>query len=553
MRKLATSQQMRDLDRAAIQERGIPSAALMERAAAALAEAAMELAEEALEPVRGSRSKRFFLPTVQGEAAVLTPEGVRSCTYTAGPPAPGEPLRAAVFSGPGNNGGDGVACARLLLEAGYAVRCFLVGPRDKLTPDTRAMEAKLVQAGGALEPYDPADPEHTAWVMGSHVLVDALFGIGLNTDIQGEALAAVALMNRSGVPVVSADIPSGVEADTGRILGHAVHAAATVTFTCAKAGHFVGKGGLCTGRLIVAPIGIPDDLAAAVNCPVQVVERGDIALPRRARDAHKGDFGRVYLLGGSADYTGAPALAARAAVRTGSGLVTVGVPQPAWAVVAAKLEEAMAHPLPAGKEGQLSLEAAQGALERISACDVCLIGPGLGRGNGVRAVVRQLLREVHAPVVLDADGINALEGHIDVLDARQGLFTVLTPHDGEFARLGGDLSGGDRLGTARRFARDHGCCLVLKGHRTITAFPDGTAFVNTTGNPGMAKGGSGDVLAGMLVSLLGQGLPARQAVPVAVWLHGEAGDRCAREKGEYGMTPSDMVEALPDVLKDFVK
>ena len=548
MRWIAVSQQMRDLDRAAIHEEGIPSTDLMERAAEALAETAMELAEEAREPVSG---KGLFLPEVRGEVSIITPEGTAACTYTKGPPVPGEPLRAAVFSGPGNNGGDGVACARLLLEAGYAVRCFLVGARDKLTPDTRAMEARLVHAGGKLEPYDPADPAQTAWALSCHVLVDAIFGIGLNTDLQGDALAAVVLMNRSGVPVVSADIPSGVEADTGRVLGEAVQAAATVTFTCAKAGHYVGKGGLHTGRLITAPIGIPDHLTAGINCPVQAVDGGDIHLPHRARDAHKGDFGKVYILGGSVGYTGAPVFAARAAVRTGAGLVAVGVPQPAWSVVAAKLEEAMPHPLPAGKEGQLSLEAAQGALEHSSACGVCLIGPGLGRGNGVSAVVRQLLREMRLPVVLDADGINALEGHIDVLDARQGLFTVLTPHDGEFARLGGDLSGGDRLGTARTFAQEHGCCLVLKGHCTITAFPDGTAFLNTTGNPGMAKGGSGDVLAGMLVSLLGQGLPARQAVPMAVWLHGAAGDRCAREKGEYGMTPSDMVEVLPELLKEF--
>ena len=222
------------------------------------------------------------------------------------------------------------------------------------------------------------------------------------------------------------------------------------------------------------------------------------------------------------------------------------------AIAAAKLDEAMPHPLPADKEGRLSLEAGALALEKLCSCGVCLIGPGLGRGNGTYAVVRQLLREARLPVVLDADGINALEGHIDVLDARQGLFTVLTPHDGEFARLGGDLSGGDRLGAALDFARRHGCCLVLKGHCTITAFPDGSAFLNTTGNPGMAKGGSGDVLGGMILALLGQGLSARQAVPMAVWLHGAAGDRCAEAAGEYGMTPGDLIRALPGVLNEHV-
>ena len=511
--RIASAQQMRQLDQTAIRERGIPSDQLMERAAAALAETAMDLAGTA-----GSG-----------------------------------PFRAVCFCGGGNNGGDGVACARLLLEAGYEVRCILVGSREKLTADTRTMEARLAAAGGRLECFAPDDAEFAAWCMEARVMVDALFGIGLNTPLRGDALTAVHMMNTSAIPVVSADLPSGVEADTGRVLGAAVQAAATVTFTLPKAGHFVGKGGVCTGKLVVADIGIPRELVDALECPIRTVEAADVILSRRARDAHKGDFGRVYILAGSVGYTGAPVLAAQAAVRSGAGLVTVGVPAPVWPVAAAKLDEAMPHPLPAGKEGQLSLDAGEAAFARLSACGVCLIGPGLGRGNSVSAVVRHLLPEIRIPVVLDADGINALEGHIDVLDGRKGLHTVLTPHDGEFARLGGDLSGGDRLGAARAFAMEHGCCLVLKGHCTITAFPDGSAYLNTTGNPGMAKGGSGDVLAGLILSLLGQGLPARQAVPMAVWLHGAAGDLCAGEIGEYGMTPSDLIAALPRVIQQHVK
>ena len=508
--RIATASQMRELDRITIHERGVPSTDLMERAAEALAGAALELAG-------------------------------------------GAPGRAVCFCGPGNNGGDGVACARLLLEAGLEVRCVLVGQREKLTPDTRAMEARLAAAGGMLEPFAPNDADFAAWCLEADVMVDAIFGIGLNSDVRGDALTAIHMMNTCDIPVVSADIPSGVETDTGRVLGAAVRAARTVTFTLPKAGHFVGQGGLCTGALTVADIGISQELVDGEDYPVRTVEPADVSLPVRARDAHKGDFGKVYILGGSVGYTGAPVFAAQAAVRSGAGLVTVGVPAPAWPVVAAKLDEAMPHPLPAGKEGQLSLEAWEAAFARLSVCGVCLIGPGLGRGNGVSAVVRHLLTEIHIPVVLDADGINALEGHIDVLDSREGLLTVLTPHDGEFARLGGDLSDGDRLGAARAFAQAHGCCLVLKGHCTVTAFPDGSAYLNTTGNPGMAKGGSGDVLAGLILSLLGQGLPARQAVPMAVWLHGAAGDLCARETGEYGMTPSDLVAALPRVIQQHVK
>ncbi|MFR4560907.1 MAG: NAD(P)H-hydrate epimerase [Flavonifractor plautii] len=364
--RIATAEQMRTLDRRAIEERGVPSLELMERAANALAEAAIDTAANA-------------------------------------------PGRAVCFCGPGNNGGDGVACARLLLEAGFEVRCILVGQREKLTCDTRAMEARLAAAGGVLEPFTPDDPDFAAWCLKADVMVDAIFGIGLNTEVRGDTLTAVHMMNTCDIPVVSADIPSGVEADTGRVLGEAVHAARTVTFTLPKAGHYVGKGGLCTGVLTVADIGIPRDLVDGEDYPVQTVEGADVRLPVRPRDAHKGDFGKVYLLGGSVGYTGAPVFAAQAAVRSGAGLVTVGVPAPVWPIAAAKLDEAMPHPLPAGKEGQLSLEAGEAAMTRLAGCGVCLIGPGLGRGNGVAAVVRHLLGEIHLPVVLDADGINALE------------------------------------------------------------------------------------------------------------------------------------------------
>jgi len=511
--KLATAAQMRELDRAAIQDRGVPSLELMERAARAVARTALELAER----VSG------------GEA-----EGHR---------------RAAVFCGVGNNGGDGLAAARLLREAGMEVRAFLVGDRARMTPDCREMVRRLAEAGDPPEDFVPGDTAQEDWAAGCSVAVDALFGIGLSRPAEGDHAAAITLLNAAGVPVAAVDIPSGVETDSGRILGTAVQAAATVTFTLGKPGLFVGKGAICAGEVTVADIGIPQDLIDGLTCPVRTVERGDISLPRRARDAHKGNFGRAYILAGSVGYTGAPVLAARGAVRTGAGLVFLGTPAPAWPVVAGKLDIAMPHPLSAGKEGMLSVEAVEQVLERLKDCGVCLIGPGLGRSSGVAAVIRHILAETHLPVVLDADGINALEGHIDILDSRKGLVTVLTPHDGEFARLGGDLSGGDRLRAAGAFAVEHGCCLVLKGHRTITAFPDGTAYVNTTGNPGMAKGGSGDVLAGMILSLLGQGLPPRQAVPAAVWLHGAAGDLAAAELGEYAMTAGDLAEHLPEVLK----
>lgn len=541
---LATAAQMRELDRHAIEKRGIPSLTLMENAAHAVARTIITMEEEH-KYIEADRKEFRYL--TEGEGCVIV--GDQSAAYKRGGASSEKPRRAVVFCGAGNNGGDGIAVARLLLEAGWEVRAVLVGKRYRLTDDAREMELRLEEKGGKLEDFSPSSAQFAAWCLAADVMVDSLFGVGLNTALEGEALMAVQMMNTCSIPVVAVDIASGIEADTGRVLGAAVEAAVTVTFTLPKVGHYVGKGALHRGRLVVADIGIPADLVSAGDYPIHSVERQDVRLPRRPRDAHKGVFGKAYLVAGSTGMTGAPVMAAQAAVRSGAGLVTLGVPQPIWPITAAKLDEAMVQPLPAGKDGLLELGAALTVLERLSKYGVCLIGPGLGRSNAVYAVVRSILQGTALPVVLDADGINALEGHIDVLDGRSGHCTILTPHDAEFKRLGGDLSDGDRLKAAREFAVAHSCCLVLKGHSTITAFPDGTAYVNTTGNPGMAKGGSGDVLAGVLVSMLAQGFTPREAVPMAVWLHGRAGDLCAEALGEYGMTVTDLIARLPEAMR----
>ncbi|MFR1561701.1 MAG: NAD(P)H-hydrate dehydratase [Oscillospiraceae bacterium] len=268
-------------------------------------------------------------------------------------------------------------------------------------------------------------------------------------------------------------------------------------------------------------------------------------LPDRDPWGHKGDFGKLLLLCGSVGYTGAAALAARAAVRSGAGLVLLGVPEPVYTIEAVKLDEPVVFPLAAEGDG-LSPAAVPEILRRLAGCDACLVGPGLGRLPGVRAVTEAVLREARCPVVLDADGLNVLEGAADALKARRAP-TVLTPHDGEFRRLGGAV-GPDRMASAAALAQTLGAVVLLKGHRTVVT--DGTrGYENRTGNPGMATGGSGDVLAGLLVSLLGQGLPPLEAAACAAWVHGAAGDLCAGAWGQYGLTPSDMVEALPRFLK----
>ncbi len=268
-------------------------------------------------------------------------------------------------------------------------------------------------------------------------------------------------------------------------------------------------------------------------------------LPERDPDAHKGDFGKVLLLCGSRGYTGAAALAAMGALRGGSGLVYLGVPESIYAIEAVKLTEPVVFPLP-DQDGKLSREAANQVAEKLPQMDAVLIGPGLGQSEGTFAVVKTVLKQAQCPVVVDADGINLLAQHKDILRGRMAP-TILTPHGGEFVRLAGEI-GSDRTAAAERAARDTNSILLLKGHRTLIT--DGVeTYVNPTGNPGMAVGGSGDVLAGVIVSLLGQKISPLEAAVCGAWLHGAAGDICAGEIGQYGMLPSDMVEVLPRLLK----
>lgn len=268
-------------------------------------------------------------------------------------------------------------------------------------------------------------------------------------------------------------------------------------------------------------------------------------LPDRKIDAHKGDFGKILLLCGSRGYTGAAALAAMGALRSGAGLVYLGVPECIYAIEAVKLNEAIVFPFP-DADGKLSLEALPRILEMLPDMDAVLFGPGWGKGEGNFLIAKEILETFHKPVVVDADGINVLAGHMDIVRERKAP-TIFTPHPGEFARIGGN-NNIDRQVAAEDFVRENGCILLLKGHNTVIT--DGrNTYINPTGNPGMAVGGSGDVLSGIIVSLLGQGIDPLQAAACGAWLHGAAGDKCAEKIGQYGMLPTDMVEALPRLMK----
>ncbi len=520
--RLSDSARMREADAAAIAA-GVDSLTLMENAAEAFADEMERIAGEAAEA---------FAPTAAGECSV----GDERAAFTAG-----TEKTAAILCGAGNNGGDGFAAAHILKKRGWSVQVFFVGKHEKMTPDCREMARRFVEDGGAVADYNPMDPRQTAAVMGAAVVGDAIFGIGLNAPVQGAAAMAISMLNSCPAPIVAADIPSGVEADTGAILGDAVCASATVTFTRAKPGHFVEPGCVCCGRVRVADIGIPAEIADRSEIGASAVLRGEVRLPARYPVTHKGDYGKLVILGGSVGYTGAPSLAARAALRAGAGLVTLAVPECIYAVEAAKCDEAMPCPLPA-EDGGLSAGAVEALASMLEKADVCAAGPGLGRGSGAAAAVRWLLENWHKPLILDADALNAAAEMPEALRAHRGEL-LLTPHEGEFARLGGKLTG-DRLGDAVRFSREWDCTLLLKGHRSILAFPDGTAHILTNGNPGMAKGGSGDVLTGIAAAMAGQ-LPWRRAVLTAAYLHALAGDLGRDRFGEYGLLAGDIIELLP--------
>lgn len=502
---LSNSALMRAADGTAINGLGIASTALMENAAGHLAGAARGIARE-------NKS-------------------------------------AYIFCGSGNNGGDGVAAAAYLLRDGFTVRVLLCGRRTSMTPDTREMERRLGSLGGAVEDFDPGEDGLAAHIDGAGVIIDAIFGIGLNREVAGPALEAIRLINAAKAPVVSADIPSGVDADTGRIMGAAVRADVTVTFSMAKIGHFAEPGCTCCGAVEVRDIGIPQSLLEQYGAGVSAMTDGEIKLPRRNPLSHKGDYGKILIAGGCVGYTGAPTLCARAAVRAGAGLVHLAVPEPVYAITAVKNDESMPFPLPGDENGMFSASGAAALLEKLSACDVLAIGPGMGRSRGAVRFALDVLAGSDKPAVVDADALYALSRDMSVMARRGNL--VLTPHEGEFTRMGGRLTG-DRVSDARAFAARWGCTLVLKGHRTVIAFPDGEAYISTHGNAGMARGGSGDVLTGIIAAMLGQ-IEFRRAVTTAVHLHGLAGDLCREEKGEYAMTAGDVIETLPRATKIMVE
>ena len=464
--------------------------------------------------------------------------------------------RVAVLCGRGNNGGDGFVVARLLVERGIDVRTCLAGQAADVKGDARANLDRLRALGADVVEVSTPDVwrRHLPRVTESDLIVDALFGTGLNAPLAGLAETIVDDVNASGRPVVSIDLPSGLSADRNEPIGPALKATLTVTLAAPKLPLVLPPADALAGHLTIANIGIPHEAIATVEGPwVELLTREGMRarVAPRAADSHKGDYGRVLIVAGSRGKTGAAALAAMAALRSGAGLVTVATPSSCLPIVAALGAEYMTEPLDESPDGTI----AAGAVDRILAidADVMAIGPGLGQSASAKAVVHALVERARVPLVIDADGLNAFAGEADRLKGRDEVPIVITPHPGEMARLTRvaihDVQA-RRLDVARDFAASHHVFVVLKGHRTIVATPAGKSFINTSGNPGMATGGTGDVLTGAIAAWIAQLRAVESAATLGVYLHGLAGDLAAAECGEVGMIAGDVVARLGPAVLD---
>jgi hydroxyethylthiazole kinase-like uncharacterized protein yjeF len=441
-----------------------------------------------------------------------------------------------VTAGPGNNGGDGFVAARLLAEQGYRVRLLLLGARDRLKGD--AAEASRRWQGDVEE----AAPERLA---GAHVIIDALFGAGLDRRVEGLSRDMIDAINAAGVPVVAVDLPSGINGTSGAIMGTAVKAAETVTFFRRKPGHLLLPGRLHCGRVAVAEIGVPTTVLDRIRPRTFLNAPGLWAthFPVPRVDAHKYARGHAVVVSGGQWHTGAARLAARGALRAGAGLVTIASPSGALAVNAAASTSVMVRPV----DGPLEFE----AFLQDRRLNALVLGPGGGVGEVMRAMVQAALATNRA-VVLDADALTSFADHtqalVEAVMRRGSAATVLTPHDGEFARLfkGIEQHSGieSKLDRARAAAARSGAIVLLKGADTVVAAPDGRAAIAENAPPWLATGGSGDVLAGIVAGLLAQGMSAFEAAAAAVWLHGETGNEIGP-----GLIAEDLPEALPSVYR----
>lgn len=519
--KVVTSEEMRDIDSMTIKSIGISGVVLMERAGAAAA----------------AKIKELF------------PKG-----------------KVVILAGGGNNGGDGLVAARELFNAGWDARVLLLIRQDKLSPDCLLQYRIIKQMGIPIEfRTDISDKD-----IDCSVIVDALLGTGLNKDIEGVIAKAINLVNKAGSKVLSIDMPSGISSDTGRVMGVAVKADFTITFGLPKRGHFLYPGASFSGKLFIENIGFPEGLLISEDLKVNLMDERQAAslIPARPKYSHKGDYGHALIVAGSRGKTGAALLAARACLRAGAGLVTIGVPESLITPLQSRATEEMTLPLPDRGDGTLSSKAADHILRYLTEkADVICIGPGIGVTPDTIKLLSDILASSKIPLVIDADGLNSIT--YPGLMMKASAPVIITPHIGEMARLLLASAGKgqalkelsrapnpqlltriehDRVNAALSFSKNNEVYVVLKGAPTIIAEPSGRAFINTTGNPGMATAGAGDVLSGIISSFAGQGLNPLNASMLGVYMHGLAGDIAAGEKGEHSLIAGDIIDCLPSAF-----
>ena len=505
--KLVTAKEMKALDVQAQNDYAMPGILLMDNAAQAVAEAVHEA-----------------LTALEGE-------------------------RVVIFCGGGNNGGDGLGAARWLQSYGVSVRAFVVGAAlDAVQGDAALELAMFTKAGGRVEALSTEDD----WVLAelaaskADVLVDALLGTGFHGELEGDVLRACELLNKSEKYILAVDIPTGLNADNGAVCEQAVRADHTVTMALVKTGLLLYPGREYCGDIELADISMPvklveDYQSDKYRLTDEIVRE---LLPLRKANAHKGDAGRVVICAGSPGYTGAAALASDAAVKAGAGLVSLYTPLSSRDVLAIKLTEVMVHGLLERMPGILGGGAASDVASSAEAADVLAIGPGLGTSESTQEAVRTILQKITTPVVIDADALTALAGHTEILAAMQAQ-KVLTPHPGEMARLTGleiaEIEA-DRINVAKKYAEQWQAIVVLKGAPTVIGCPNGTVYVNSTGNSSLATGGSGDVLTGIIAGLAAQEISLQEAAICGVYLHGLAAELTGID---IGLAAGELAALLP--------
>jgi len=515
--KILNADQMRKIDRVTIEEVGIPGIALMENAAIGI------------------------LKVLKEEVEDLGKE------------------RIGIIVGPGNNGGDGLALARLLYLDGCDVRVYLLADKNKISGDAKTNLDSASQIGVPISEF----PDYKTFskakndLLSETVLIDSLLGTGLSRPVTDYYLKAIKFLNEADIPILSIDIPSGLPSDTHITDYPHIIADITVALGNPKIPHILPPTAIACGEIFVADIGIPESVIDEHGGNIYLITDKDMEeiLPKRPMNSHKGDYGHILGICGSVGKGGAAALAAMAALRTGAGLITLALPSSLNSSFEVGLPEVITIPLSETEEGSVSEAAYETILKSAAKKSCAMVGPGLTTNEETSRLILKLIPILDIPMLIDADGLNILAGNMGILKKRKKA-TILTPHPGEMARLCKveirDIEG-DPIGYTTKISTDYNVYTVLKGARTIIASPEGAIFINKTGNPGMATAGTGDVLSGIITGLLSQGLPPLEAAKLGVYLHGLAGDIGAEELGEYSLIASDLIEYLPEAIRSVVE